>query len=347
MNDFIRALPFELWPGSHRVLYDRARAGKTSLFDGSGLASSWSAATHRSVIQRWGLWLEYLLRTRRYDPSKLPSETVTFEALKGYVDELQARVASVTVATYIRDTSEAVRVMQPTADRTLLRQATAELEGEAVPAIDEISALVGASNVYRAGLARMARLERAALDHWRQTLAYGDGLMMAVWISKPVRLETFASTTTSNLVERSSGIDLCYPASASKTRVRVEAALPEALTHCIRYWRQLVATVLTGSHTSALWVTRHGRPISTGWLAARFCRATEEELDVRINPQRVRRIAATSVMLDAPDVARVIQTELDHADPQMARRHYVRTGNLSATLSYRRLLDQRRRRIGR
>jgi hypothetical protein len=266
MTDFIRALPFDDWPESHRALYQQACAEKTSLFDGRGLASGWAPATHRGVMQRWGLWLDYLMRIGRYDPAERPSQTINFNSLKDYVNDLQARVSSATVATCIRDVSEALRVMEPHADRSLMRQAVSELESEAVPGIDEISAQVGASNIYRAGMARMAKFEHAALSHWRPALAFGDGLMMVTWISKPVRRRTFVSTTTSNLIERGDAIDLRYPASAVKTHVRVAAALPMELTSWIRHWRYLVTTVLNGPDEGALWVTRRGRPFQAAGL---------------------------------------------------------------------------------
>ena len=182
----IRSVMFAEWPLGHKQAYTRA-SRKGELFEPSGHAAHWSPATHRGVSQRWGLWLDFLKRTDRYNEAALPAETVTFESLAAYIAELQLRVSTVTLLIYVRDLSEAVRVMDSNADLQLLRQAVSELEANSVPAIDKIADELGPSDLFDAAITRLNKYVGLAPQDWRAALAFGDGLLMAILAAKPIR----------------------------------------------------------------------------------------------------------------------------------------------------------------
>lgn len=343
------SLDFSDWPDLHRAAYDAARQ-RGALFRPGGKAARWAPATDRGVRQRWGAWLHYLTRKDGHRVSETPADTVTLENLLGFVEDMQSRnLSSVTLATTVRDVGEALRVMDPAADLTLVHQAANELADMAEPAFDFISPKVGPSDLYDAGLDRMERLQRDAYSHWRPALEFGDGLMMAVWPCKPVRLRTFALTCVgTNLVRAGDGTyDLRYVALDNKTKVQIKAALPTELTLWIDLWLDIQHSVLHRGQEplSALWVNRRGTRISDRQLYCRFSAATLDELDVRINPQRVRRIVATGIAVEASENVELIPDVLDHANPETARDHYIKANKLGHSRHYLSLLKDRRKRI--
>jgi hypothetical protein len=81
--------------------------------------------------------------------------------------------------------------------------------------------------------------------------------------------------------------------------------------------------------------------IDTGY--ARFCKATREELGVRINPHLVRDIVATGIAVEMPEAVGITPAILDHRSDQTARQHYNLADQLSASARYIAKVEIRRR----
>lgn len=335
----VRGLPIAQWPVRHRELHQRALGKKRYVDPGSGLANHWRRATSRTVWSVWGLWLTFCRSRGLPLGDTLPADTITRETLAAVIADLQTGPSSVTPATFIRNLNEAIRVMQPDACRQELKVALRELSAAAVPQVDLISATVGSSDIYLGGKAQYSRYQLSSLEHWRDALAFGDEVLLAVWSCANVRARTMALTQRRHLCLIGDIYELRYAPHETKTRRSFVGPLPLELTPVLVLWMNVADTVLgvyseTGKdEDKPLWPTRFGRQMSQRQQYQRVCAATSEEINKRINPQRLRRILATGINLVAPTKMDVAAAVLRHT-PQVSRKHYVKVGVLPHARQY-------------
>jgi hypothetical protein len=279
MSSPIRAVPFGEWPTHSVTLKKCAWDSKSSLHNGSGLAHHWRKRTNRGAEQALGLWLDFLIRHDLPWQGLTPIETVTRLALELYIQELQTREtigSDWTIRNYIRDLGEAIRVMQPDAYRSLLKEAWSELEALCDPVIDPVVSQVGASDLFDAGIERMKKFRIKAFDHWRPALAYGDGLMMSMWICKSIRASTFACTQTGiNLLLANGHYRVHYEVYQNKTKVVIDAGIAPELNEYIEEWDAIkhaaleikcvgngINRISENQSVRPLWATRTGQQMS-------------------------------------------------------------------------------------
>ena len=111
----IRSLPLKEWPEADRVAWEAACRPAKRLVRG-GAASHLAAVTQMDLANRYGLFLDFLLRSRRLDPRADAGVQVTPEAATPFIAELQARVSSVTVSRTIYKVRRAAECIAPHLD---------------------------------------------------------------------------------------------------------------------------------------------------------------------------------------------------------------------------------------
>ena len=124
MNTVLRtALPIDAWPEHDRSLWQAAfRRG--AIFEPDGAAAHWAEETRRQVAKGYGKWLCALRDLCLLAPEDFPAKRVTEDHLRRYLALLEKQgLALVSIASRITDLMEAIRVMEPKADLTLLRAA--------------------------------------------------------------------------------------------------------------------------------------------------------------------------------------------------------------------------------
>jgi hypothetical protein len=98
----------------HRRSFRQAAARRAA-------GANWSPKTLRPTEKGYGLWLGCLAPHGRLDPNTAPGARLTRETLTLFGTELLARVAPQTAASRVRDLSVMIRVLDPDADRRLVR----------------------------------------------------------------------------------------------------------------------------------------------------------------------------------------------------------------------------------
>ena len=338
------SLDFNDWPSVDcRAWIAAQQTG--SLFETRGLGAHWAKATRRNVSQCYGQWLHFLQTHSWLDPLEAPCERATKARLIDYFDELNRRVCSVSIASNLRNLSEALRVMDPDGDRSAVQGAVAYAQSLAEPSRDERPKIVGPSELYYAGIARMQRLQEAALMKPRKAVEYAEGLMMGIAASKPLRRRNLTHMVIgSNLRQGADGnFVLHYASSETKTRREIEADLPASLSPFVEAWLNRIRPVLAGCRPSlAMWLNKHGDDMSEGTLYLHFRAATMEELGVDLNPHLVRKIVTTGIAVSAPEAIEIAQHCLDHTSDHMRRQAYDLSNKLSASRRHIDMLEQRR-----
>lgn len=340
------ALDIPDWPPTDQRAWGRA-IERRPLFQGRALAARWAPATRMGVLQAYGQWLHFLARHGWLDPEESICSRVTEERLAAYVTELEARIATMSVASQLRDLGEAVRVMHPEGDRALVLQAASYAKANASPSRADRDKLVAPSDFYDAGLDRMRRFAPGLGLDLEATMGYQGGLMMAKTIAKPLRLRILANLLVGeNLIQTSEGhYGLILQDGKTPMAAKADAVLPGSLTAFINPWLEVGRPFLLRGRASAqLWLKPCGNDITGPAFYYYFCKATSEEFHNRINPHLVRKIMATGVSIFEPGLIEIIQHVLDHTSDEMRKQWYDLAGRLAASRRYIELFGERRRR---
>ncbi len=174
------AIDFEDWPQIDQEAWVAATTD-SGIFSQGGLAAHWRPKSKRQIQKGYSLWIGCLARHGRLNSIEVPGERLTVDNLTLYRDELEGRVASCTVASRIRDLKEAVRVMEPGADLTLIRRLLSITTQKARPSRDKRSRMVPPRQLLAAGIGRMQRTE---IEHHADAdvtaCRYRDGLMIDI-----------------------------------------------------------------------------------------------------------------------------------------------------------------------
>jgi integrase/recombinase XerD len=324
------------WPAGDRAAWISARQAAGPLDDG-GLAAGWSAKTVRQAEKGYSLWLGCLARHGLLDPDAAPGARLTRETLTLFGKELLARVAPQTAASRVRDLSVMIRVLDPNADRSLVRRMQANLARRAPPSRAKRERMIAPSLLFAAGLARMERVEHEQhRKHDLRNVRYRDGLLMAILAARAFRRGNLAQMRIGQHITKVDGVYVCrFGADETKNRRELVEPLPAALTLYIdRYLAEVRPALLRGRASDAFWVSTYRAALSEQSIYTKVCAATEEELGVRLSPHLFRDALASGIATDDPEHIRMASRLLGHADPRTTERHYIHAQALIASRRY-------------
>lgn len=336
----------EEWPAADQDAWARA-CRPARLFAGRGRATRWSSTTRRNAEKGYGLYIAYLEGLGQIDLHASPAGRLGRELLEAYADALIGRLKSSSIADRLRDLHEAVRVMWPDTNhedlRVLVRhwQAIARRDERIAPTI------VSPSDIFEAGLQRMKRVSEAVYEKRDvQAVQFGDGLMMSMLASKPLRPRNLRATRIGvHLLSRGPVYEWRFDATETKTYEPIRAELPAVLTPAIETWiSKFRPVLLAGRESDAMWISCYRQPMAASTIAARFRAAMEDELGVALSAHHVRHCVATGVAIGMPGQVRMVPYLLDHRSDATLRKHYNLADTLSASAKYVGVLETRRAR---
>ena len=122
----VRSLPVELWPAADRAAWEAACKPGVRL-KGGGAASHMRRVTQNMLTQRYGLFLDFVSRSKRLDQVAEAAGHVTPELVEPYVEELKKRVSSVTVYSSIQKLRRITQLIAPKRDLGWLIEIEREL----------------------------------------------------------------------------------------------------------------------------------------------------------------------------------------------------------------------------
>ena len=190
----IRSLPLKEWPEADRVAWEAACRPAKRLVRG-GAASHLAAVTQMDLANRYGLFLDFLLRSRRLDPRADAGVQVTPEAATPFIAELQARVSSVTVSRTIYKVRRAAECIAPHLDFGWLAEIGKDLALLERPK-EDFARDVAPERLVEAGLTLICEAEKDTRgSRLKRAMLVRNGLMVALLALCPIRLRNFASLT--------------------------------------------------------------------------------------------------------------------------------------------------------
>jgi integrase/recombinase XerD len=330
------------WPQRERLALEKGlRRG--SLFT-TGEAAHWTPDTVDRRVRSYGTFLFFSKSRGELIDGVRPAVRASGPLLEEFIEDLTARAAPVTIAITLAGIAAVVRIIDPEGDRTAVATAARYFARHAEPVRDIREILVGASQLYHAGIDRMRRVSDDAATDPRAAMIFQDGLMIAMTTAHPVRLKNLQSTRVAVHFRRTSSgpYRWRFDTWETKNHKKIEADMPASLTLFIDRWLDHVRpSLLRRQDHDGMWVTNHGDPMSRNTVYYRLCNATEEELGVRIYPHAIRHIAATSIAVSMPEKVRMTPFIL-YNDDRTAQQHYNVADQLSASCQYVQRLEVRR-----
>ena len=329
-------------PAIDRQLLETANR-KGGLFEPDGLAADWAAATLTQVIKGYGKFAFYLRTIDALMADTLPSQRI----LEGYVDWLGAQdLSSVTIASRVTDLKEAIRVMEPGADLSLLRELVSTLRAREMPSRNKHARLVHPQIALDAALSSLDRIDEVRLANAKiRACCYRDLLIIAFPTTRPIRLKNLAQLKIGRSIERQDTAYAChFTAEDTKERTPLSFTLPDLLTPYLdRYIGQFRPLLLDGRASNRLWVAIRRGPMAAQTIYCHVCDQTEALLGRRINPHLFRDIAATAVAVDHPDNVLVSARLLHNTSLKTTDKHYIQSQMIDAQRVLLEVVEQRKR----
>jgi integrase/recombinase XerD len=313
------------WPEIDQKLWQTANS-KGGFLEPDGKALHWKEKTRKGVIKRYGLWLGYLTSAGQLAPSIPPAGRISVDSLTGYVEWLEARGnASTTVASAVRDLVEALRVMEPKADISLIKELNVTLHARQEPVRAKHTRVMHPDEILTGAQAFLDELPHTALPAKASRAGkYRDGLAVAFLACRPIRLANLTETALGQHLIQDGDRWYCqYGAHEMKDHRPLGFSLPERLVPYLEIYLSIYRPILIkGNVFPQLWISTRGTPMREHSLAWNINCLTEELFGRPINPHLFRDCAASALATDDPEHILAIARILGHNSIETTMRHY-------------------------
>ena len=335
----VRSLKLEEWPEPDRLAWDAACRPGLRLSRG-GRASHLKPVTRDDLAKRYGYFLDFLARRGKLDHARSATEMIEPATLAAYIEELRARVGTVTVHGSIAKLRRAAELINPALALGWLSEIECDL-ADAMRPRPKAHRLVLSDRIVAAGLALMERAEtQAPRTSLQRAQDARDGLMIALLAVCPIRLKNFHSLTIGkSFVRERNQWWIILPAADTKSRRLDHRAVPAALTPFIdRYVEHHRPVYLPDG--DALWPARHGGAMTYLSVEARITTVTRRMLGKPINPHLFRHcVPHTIAHADGARIA-LASAVLQHADPRTTELHYNLQSSIGASRTLARVVSE-------
>jgi integrase len=338
-----RSLPVSEWPDADRHAWEEACRPGSRLKPG-GVASHLAQVSRDSFARRYGAFLAFLDRNGRLHQRSAPAQ-VTPTNVAAYIDELTARVRSVTTYNCIYHLRRAAELLAPTVDFSWL----AEIEKDLALVMEPRSKsdrLVLSERLVEAGLTLVIEAQQLADNDFARARGIRNGLMIALLAVCPNRLKNFSTLEIGHTFKQVHGSWwIAVPAALTKSRRRPdERRVPEWLNNTIDlYLKSRPVLLRSGSATNALWISSTtARPMTTKNLGTLVSKVTLETLGVDVSPHLFRTAAASTAAAYGGNIPHLASAVLNHTDPRVTEEHYNRATSIGASRTYAEIISNLR-----
>jgi integrase len=335
-NEAVRSLPVELWPAADKSAWEAAcRLGVR--LKGGGAASHLKPVTQNILAQRYGLFLDFVSRSKRLDQAVEVAGHVTPELVELYVEELNERVSSVTVYGSVQKLRRITQLIVPERDLRWLIEIERELFSAMRPR-SKWDRVVLTEVIIEAGLTLIAEAETAKkLPKLTRARMVRNGLMQALLAHYPIRLKNFAALEIGrSLVKVGKVWWIILSASETKERRADERPIEDYIGEAIDKYLQTYRPVLARGKNagSALWLAMNGGAMAQCSVGEVVTETTRATLGVAINPHMFRTAGATTSAVHAGDQPHLGSALLHHTHPTVTQENYNRASSISAGKAY-------------
>jgi integrase len=281
--------------------------------------------------------LGFLQRSGRLERHTAAAAQVTLPNVEAYIDNLTARVRSVTVYNCIYMLRRAAELLAPTATFSWLTEIEKDLALVMEPR-SKFDRLVLTGRLVEAGMILVAEAQAFAKNDLARARGVRNGLMIALLAFSPIRLKNFSALRIERTFKNINGRWwIALPSITTKSRRADERYVPEFLNRYIDLYLSDFRPLLLRSEPdkNALWVSsRTGGPMTKKNLGTLVSKVTLETLGVDVSPHLFRTAAASTAAVHGGNTPHLAGAVLGHADPPMTEKHYNRASSMSASRIY-------------
>ena len=331
-----------IWPESDRKAWISASRPSQRLNRG-GAGSHMKAITLDDLARRYGYFLDCMNRRGLLDPTKTAGAHVTPENVDTYLEELTARVGSVTVQGSICKLRRACELVDPTCDMSWLADIEKDLASVMRPR-SKADRWVLTEVLVEAGLTLIAEAENSRrMSKLGQARQVRNGLMVAMLAMHPIRLKNFADLEIGrNFVEIKGSWWIVLSASETKEgrpdERRIDDLLQPALDRYLKKYRPILAEA--DQSTTALWLSSNdGASMSYAGVERVLTETTRTTVGIAVSPHLFRTAIASSAAIHGGANPHLASALLHHTDAHVTEAHYNRASSISAGESLRSIIQ--------
>ncbi len=338
----IRSLPIEFWPEADRRAWMSACQPSQRLKRG-GAGSHLKPITLSDLERRYGYFLDFIDRRGLLDPNKAAGGHVTPENVDTYLEELTARVGSVTVQGSICKLRRACELVDPTCNMSWLADIEKDLALVMRPR-SKADRWVLTEVLVEAGLTLIAEAENSRkMSKLGQARQVRNGLMVAMLAMHPIRLKNFADLEIGrNFVEIKDSWWIVLSASETKEgrpdERRIDDLLQPALDRYLKKYRPFLARA--DQSTKALWLSSNdGASMSYAGVERVLTETTRTTVGIAVSPHLFRTAIASSAAIHGGANPHLASALLHHTNSHVTEAHYNRASSISAGDSLRSIIQ--------
>jgi integrase len=330
------SLPIAEWPAADRLGWVEACRPAQRLKRG-GAASHLAIVSQDDIANRYGLYLDFLKRNGRLDPTKSAVTLVTPEHVDAFVRELQARVRSVTVWNSVYKLRRAAQLIAPNADFGWLTEIEKDLALVMIPR-SKADRLVLTERLVEAGLILIREAEMFGRTALARAVGVRNGLLIALLALHPIRIKNFAALSVADtFININHRWWLHIPSADTKSHRVDERQVPEFITDAVNDYVKTHRAVLCRGDTehAALWISSTtGRQLTTKNLGTLISKLTRETIGKDVSPHLFRTAGASTAAVYGGNNPHLASALLNHRDPRVTEEHYNRATTFSAGEEY-------------
>jgi hypothetical protein len=275
-----------------------------------GSRAAQRAISNRNIERGYGRWLTFLARRGMLDESRGPSDRITPDLARAYVEELDSLGNKRnTILARLEELTEMAKVVGPLRDWGFLRRMSARVRARPDAISNKQARLVGADQLFGLGLELMESAVRQAKPV-KSAVLFRDGLIIALLALRPLRLHNLAGLTL--------GRDLLN--------------IGENWTH-----RPILLARKGRWHTpvgNRLWVSWDSSPFTEVGIYHAIIRRTLKVFGRSVNPHLFRDVAATDLAIHDPVHVRLAAPLLGHRTFRTTESSYIQARSLEAHRKY-------------
>jgi site-specific recombinase XerD len=334
------------WPELDQHLWQVATQ-KGNFLERDGKAAHWSAATRLQVQKGYGKWIFHLTAEGGLTAKgqETPIERVDEDQLRSYLECLKAQgLASQTIASRIIDLTEAIRVMQPEANITILRQLSATMQQRATPSRKKHARIKPPQEIWQACLKYMEQAMRDNLaPNINQASRFRDALSLGLLAQRPLRRRNMSGLVIGEHLTLDNDVWHCHIiGDQTKDGATISFTLPDdgrfftVFEHYLLVCRQhlLRKPAINAQNiselTGPLWISTRGKAMTSHAFYYGITRISDELLGAPLNPHILLDCAASALSSDAPEYILVASRILGHSDLATTLGHYEQSSMLAA-----------------
>ncbi|HVM81779.1 MAG TPA: hypothetical protein VMU06_22350 [Stellaceae bacterium] len=347
-----KQLPHNQWPADCLPLLQPVPAGGNPY---SGAQTPWTRLnpTSRKVrLQSFAVFLDWLMRTGRYDSGRPVTKQVTRNLAEAYdVDMAAAKLSYYTRGIRLSGIYAGLRELAPKGEWRWLQQVAKECERLAketreLPAFQPLPI-----DLVRAGLTYLQRSEAPGLSDRKRATLFRDGTIIIFFALVGQRRGAVAVMLLGEHLKTDEPTWLVDwpPEDIKGKRHGHTQELPDELVRILRRYLEVHRPVLlqraekvTPVAARALWLSERGTPLCESAIYKRHRHVSKDILGIAVNPQAVRHAGATFIAKEHPELVAIIAEWLGHTNGRTAPEHYILETNIAVSRRFVGAIDKMR-----